>query len=95
MTGALNSSGIQAREFPDEVTLPVTIHFTFAGGAKPLSAVNVYDSYARSNGFVTKYSAVVTFEDDTTYSTGETDVSKVDNAVMSVDVAGNNPKAKT
>ena len=79
---------------PDEVTLPVTIHFTFAGGAKPLSAVNVYDSYARSNGFVTKYSAVVTFEDDTTYSTGETDVSKVDNAVMSVDVAGNNPEGK-
>ena len=51
-------------------------------GAKQLSTVNVYDSYATSNGFVTKYSAVVTFEDDLTYATGEIDVPRTDGAVM-------------
>src|SRR5699024_8269406 len=59
-----------------------------------LSTVNVYDSYASSNGFVTKYSAVVTFEDDSTYSTGEIDVPKTDGAVMTVDIAANNPDDK-
>ena len=77
-----------------EVTLPTTIHFAFNDGAKPLSTVNVYDSYASSNGFVTKYSAVVTFEDDSTYSTGEIDVPKTDGAVMTVDIAANNPDDK-
>ena len=79
---------------PDDVKLPVTIHFAFNGGAKPLSEVNVYDSYAKSNGFVTKYEAVVIFEDGTKYETGEVDVEKTDGAVMTVDVAGNNPDGK-
>lgn len=79
---------------PDDVKLPVTIHFAFNGGAKPLSEVNVYDSYAKSNGFVTKYEAVVIFEDGTKYETGEVDVEKTDGAVMTVDVAGNNPGGK-
>lgn len=80
---------------PDDVKLPVTIHFAFNGGAKPLSEVNVYDSYyAGRNGFVTKYEAVVTFEDGTKYETGEVDVEKTDGAVMTVDVAGNNPDGK-
>ena len=74
--------------------LPTTIHFAFNDGAKPLSTVNVYDSYASSNGFVTKYSAVVTLEDDSTYSTGEIDVPKTDGAVMTVDIAANNPDDK-
>ncbi len=79
---------------PEEVKLPVTIHFVFREGAKPLSEVNVYDSYATSNGFVTKYSAVVTFEDDSVYETGEVSVEKVNGAVMTVDVAGNNLDGK-
>lgn len=85
---------------PDDVKLPVTIHFAFADGAKPLSTVKVYDSFATSNGFVTKYEAKVVFEDDTTYATGAVEVPKeIDgtdnhNAVMTVDVAGNNPGGK-
>lgn len=79
---------------PEDVKLPATIHFAFNGGAKPLSEVNVYDSYATRNGFVTKYKAVVTFEDGNTYETGEVDVEKTDGAVMTVDVAENNPDGK-
>ena len=85
---------------PEDVKLPVTIHFAFADGAKPLSEVNVYDSFATSNGFVTKYKAKVVFEDDTIYETEEVEVPKEidgaanNNAVMTVDVAGNNPGGK-
>lgn len=85
---------------PEDVKLPVTIQFAFADGAKPLSNVKVYNSFAMSNGFVTKYEAKVVFEDDTTYKTEavevpeEIDGAANDNAVMTVDVAGNNPGGK-
>lgn len=85
---------------PEDVKLPVTIQFAFADGAKPLSNVKVYNSFATSNGFVTKYEAKVVFEDDTTYKTEavevpeEIDGAANDNAVMTVDVAGKNPGGK-
>lgn len=85
---------------PEDVKLPVTIQFAFADGAKPLSNVKVYNSFATSNGFVTKYEAKVVFEDNTTYKTEavevpeEIDGAANDNAVMTVDVAGNNQDGK-
>ena len=74
-------------------SLPLTIHFAFSE-AKPLSTVKIYDSYTTSNGFVTKYSAEVIFEDGSKYTVPETSVENVENAVMTVDVAGNNPNGK-
>lgn len=94
------NSGSESRDFElvwnntdENKSLPLTIHFAFSE-AKPLSTVKIYDSYATSNGFVTKYSAEVTFEDGSKYTVLETAVEKVDNAVMTVDVEGNNPNGK-
>lgn len=82
------------------VTLPVTLHFGFSDGPKPLSTVNVYNSYATSNGFVTKYKAEVVFADDTSYETGVVTVPRTidgaanDNAVMTIDIDANNDEGK-
>lgn len=94
------NSGNDSRDFElvwnntdENKSLPLTIHFAFSE-AKPLSTVKIYDSYVTSPGFVTKYSAEVTFEDGSKYTVPETAVEEVNNAVMTVDVEGNNPDGK-
>lgn len=98
-------SNYTEREFPEYVTVPVTLHLNMTE-AKAVDAVKVYNSN-KGNGYVTKAEAVFYYEDSTSGSVAEITADNsdyfaftfnnqnADKAVTSVDVIINSTTGTT